>query len=100
MNADRSFHVRAVIVAGAAVMLTLVGCYHGYSSGDATTSSEGVAGELAAPRPMDTGMDFLRGRAFISLAVGNRWDYHTRTRSQIFTDGGSQPPQVDESDGS
>jgi len=97
MTRPRPLSVRAPQVTGAAALFALVlalaGCSHRYTADDSVDGT-GAASQLLAARP-GSPMGF-RGRLIYPLAVGNRWDYHIRTVSQITTDAGPQPPVVAE----
>ena len=88
---------RAVRLAGVITLLAsclgLVGCSHKYSADGATSDNAGATTELLAPG--ESG-GIPSARALYPLAVGNRWDYRIRTRSEITTDAGPQPPVVEE----
>ena len=99
MTRHRDFPERALFTAGAtallALSLTLAGCKHGYSAQDDPAS--GPTSELLAPSPAGAGTDFARARSLYPLAIGNHWDYRVRTRTQLTTDAGPQPPETQES---
>jgi hypothetical protein len=98
MDTHRPFVARAASVAGAAALLAfslaVSGCSHKYSSDDASLEGAGGASGLLAPTPGDLRTERAGGRLLFPLAVGNRWDYHVRSRSQLTTDAGPQPPLV------
>jgi hypothetical protein len=82
------------LLAGA---LLVAGCSSKkYSADESALAPSGPAGELVGALPDDGTLDARLGRRFFPLAVGNRWEYHEHSSSQITTSEGTQPPFIED----
>lgn len=96
-NADRRPVAASLVLL--ALALAVPGCARRDGADPTSLESSSVVTRLVAPSPWDVapGGEFgAPGRLPTPLAVGDRWEYVTRSRSVLVTDQGPQPPTISE----